>query len=233
MSMPGFDAVGRPSVGQISNPTATQVPVGWLRPLSEPVRLKPGMTAPRQQVLAYGSYRPVVSFGWFETLSEPPRFKPGLPPREQQFLAMQPAPSPFVATGWYATLALPVRAKPRSPAALSPFIAYQPAPSPFVPTGWYATLSEPVRLKVGLRASLQQAYTAPPRLMPTPSISGVMSALETKDEFLGAGREWNAIDSGSVGVLEVRYPSGAAGVIGSAYSSTVAVAYARISIRIS
>jgi len=200
MSMPGLDAVGRPVVGQISNSAATQVPIGWLTALSEPVRKRPRLLEGRQQFLAFNP-RPFVSFGWMEPLTEPVRKKRGTPPQVQPFFAMQPAPSPFVATGWYALLSTPARVKPRSPAALSPFQSWQPAPSPFVATGWYAALSAPVRIKPGLRAHLQQFLAAPSRLLPTPTLFGALDALETKDTFLAGAMIWNRATDAEIGVI--------------------------------
>lgn len=197
----GGDALGRPVVGQISNPAADQVPIGWLRSLSDPVRTKRGLTAPRHPAFAYGSYQPVVSFGWMEALSEPVRVKIGLSAREQQFLALQPTPSPFVASGWFEWLSDPVRKKPRSPAALSPFDFFQPAPSPFVASGWYANLSDPVRIKPGLKAALQQAYVGPSRVLPTPALTGILDALETKDVFLAGAMIFNRPSNTEIGVI--------------------------------
>ena len=200
MSMPGLDAVGRPVVGQISNSAATQVPIGWLTALSEPVRKRPRLPEGRQQFLAFNP-QPFVSFGWMEPLTEPTRKKRGTPPQVQPFFAMQPAPSPFVATGWYAPLSTPVRVKPRSPAALSPFAFWQPAPSPFVATGWFAPMSEPLHAKAGLHAARQQFLAAPSRLLPTPTSFGVLDATETPDTMLAGAMLFNRPTDAEIGVI--------------------------------
>lgn len=198
MSLVGFDAVGRPSVGQISNAATAQTPIGWLMALSEPVRQRQALRSANHQFFAF-SPNPIVSFSWFEGLSEPVRKKPMSPAALSPFLAFQP--SPVVPFAWYESLSEPQRKKPRSAAALSPFLAWQPAPSPFVATGWFEALSEPVRQKKGLNSARQQFLAWPPRLLPTPTVTGVMAANETPDDFLGAGQTSNRVDSGEIGVI--------------------------------
>lgn len=211
----GGDSIGRPVIGQIGFGTAAQVAFGWLSPLSEPQRQKPGLRSGAQQFLAFNP-QPFVSFSWFAGLSEPQRQKRGLKPGQQQFIAFYPAPSPFVATGWFMALSEPQWKKPRSPAALYPSFFFEPAPSPFVATGWFEALSEPQRQKKGLHASRQQFLAAPSRLLPNPNLIAIMAALETKDTFLGGARFWDRIVSGEVGVIEVKSTGAEIGIVGPA-----------------
>lgn len=91
------------------------LPGSWFVPLSEPVRVKPGLHASLQQTIAFNPV-PVVSFGWFESLSEPVRLKPRLREGAQQALALHP--NPVVSFGWMENLSEPVRLKPGLRASL-------------------------------------------------------------------------------------------------------------------
>jgi hypothetical protein len=172
MSMPGLDAVGRPVVGQISNPGATAiVPV-----ISDVYQETPQLRGTRDAryrvaLAASGQFRDVffdIPFqpSWFEALSEPVRKKPRSPAALSPFGFFQPAPSPFVATGWYANLSIPVRVRPRLREGLQQFLAYQDNPTTVTPFAWYANLSDPVRIKPGLRTSLQQFFTGDTSVIP-------------------------------------------------------------------
>jgi len=162
----------------------------WFSALSEPVRVKRGTHAARQQFLAAPPFPPIVSFGWMEQLSEPVRTKPGLRPGAQQF------------------------------------IAFVPNPVDVTPFSWFSALSEPVRVKPGLRAAAQQFLAAPTRLLPTPTVFGTLSALETKDVFLAGASVFNPPASAEIGIAQ---PSDMLAAIGVAVPT---VASARISIRI-
>jgi len=170
--MPGFDAVGRPVVGQISGQAAALVPV-----ISDAYQETPQLRGTRDAryrvaLAASGQFRDVffaIPFqpSWFEALSEPVRKKPRSPASLAPFGFFQPAPSPFVATGWYANLSTPVRIKPRLREGLQQFLAYVPNQTTVTPFAWYANLSNPVRIKPGLRASLQRFFTADTTVIPT------------------------------------------------------------------
>lgn len=198
--MLGLGQLGRFPLGGGPFGPATVTTIGWFAPLSEPVRTKNGIRPANQQFLAFDPL-PRVSFSWFEPLSEPTRRMPRSHAALAPAFFYHPAPSPFVPTGWFVPLSEPVRKFPRSPAALAPSFFYQPAPSPFAPTGWFVPLAEPVRQKQGLRASQQQAYAGPSRLLPTPTLFGVMSALETKDTFLAGAMSFNRPTDAEIAVI--------------------------------
>lgn len=195
-------ALGQFPLGGGPTGTVTVATISWYQPASEPVRQKRGLRPSQQQFLAFqAAPSPFVATGWYEPLPEPKRHKRGLRPDANQFLAFQPMPSPFVATGWYEQLSEPQRKKQRSDAALYPNFAYHPAPSPFVATGWYEPLSEPKRFKEGLKSGQQQYLAWPPQLRPTPTVTGVLNALETKDAFLAGAMIWNRATNTEIGVV--------------------------------
>lgn len=162
---------------------------------------------------------------WFMPLSEPVRFRPGMSAWLQQSLAFNP--QPFVSFSWFEALSEPpVKHLQGLTPAQQQFTAFHPAPSPFVATGWYVPLSEPPRFKLGLAPPRQQFLAAPSRLLPTPTVFGVLAATETKDTFLGSAREWNRVTSGEIGVIEAKFTGAQIGVVGPV------IATARVSIRI-
>jgi hypothetical protein len=57
------------------------------------------------------------------------------------------------------------------------------------------------------------------------SISGVMSALETKDTFFGGGSVWNRVNSAEIGIIDTSSPDVEIGV------AIPTVARVRVSIR--
>jgi hypothetical protein len=220
--MLGFGAIGQFAIGQVGAAAGAETitPDKWFAALSEPVRFRPGLAAGRQQFSALADPYPFVSFSWFTELSKPASLtRPGLPPSQQQFTALYPMPSPFVATGWFAPLSEPVRSKPALPPALLPFFSADTAVIPVSKLSpWFAPLSEPVRSRPGLAAARQQFLAAPTQLRPNPTITGVMSALETKDVFLGGARFWDRVISGEIGVIEQNFTGAEIGVVETAVS---------------
>ena len=161
-------AIGEFAIGEFSQGTQQAIfPGSWFVPLSEPVRLKPGLAAAAQQFLAQADPLPFVSFSWFAELSKPPvLMRPGLLAAEQQTLAYQPNPLTVTPFAWYANLSEPVRLKRGLLASEQSYFAYSPNPTTITPFAWYANLSEPVRLKPGLAAPLQQFFTTDTSVIP-------------------------------------------------------------------
>lgn len=202
--MLGLGALGQFPLGGGPYGFVAPTDVKWFAQFSEPVRFK---RAPRaavainNQTLAFNP-QPIVSFGWFGSLSQPTfRQKPGLPGYEQQFIALNP--NPFVSFGWFAELSKPQKLdRPGLRVSLQQFTSLDTAVIPVSRLmQWYANLSDPVRQKVGLKAPLQQAYAGPARLLPNPQITGVMSAVETKDTFLAGAMVWNRAANAEIGVV--------------------------------
>lgn len=202
--MPGFGAIGEFAIGELSGAAAAVEVITvdkWFHELSIPsVRTKAGLAAALQMAFVAPAI-PTVSFGWFESLSEPSvKTKPGLRPSQQ--MSFTTSPQPLVSFSWFGALSEPlVKAK----AGLRPSqqMAATGSLQPFVSFAYFRPLSEPVRFKPGLRASLQMAFTAPPRLLPTPTITGTLNAIETGDTMLWAGRIFSAPVSATIGVIEL------------------------------
>lgn len=123
--MLGFDAVGRLALGQL--PQATPPLFSWFAPLSEPVRVRPGLAPAQQQFSAFNP-QPFVPFSWFEPLAEPVRKLPALNAAQVPFTTFNP--QPFVPHDWYVPLSEPVRKRQGLDAARQQFLA---APSRLLP----------------------------------------------------------------------------------------------------
>jgi len=202
--MLGLGALGQFPLGGGPTGLVSPTDINWFAPLSIPVRFK---RAPRaavavnNQTIAFNPV-PVVSFGWFGAMSEPTRRRKfGLPGYEQQFIALNPRP--FVSFGWFEELSKPpTLAKRGLRPSLQQFFTTDTAVTPITKLiAWFDWLSDPVRTKPGLKASLQQFLAAPPRLLPTPAISGILDALETKDTFLAGAMIWNRATDAEIGVI--------------------------------
>lgn len=179
--MLGFGTIGQFAIGQVGAGAAEFIgPDKWLVQFTNPVRFKLGLNAAQQQALTFYP-TPIVSFGWFGALAEPVRQPARSPAALSHFQSFHPAPSPFVATGWFNHLSEPVRQKIGLRANLHPFGAqdtnFTPNPAKFL-QGWFGWLSEPKRFLKGLTPPYQVAHTAPPRLLPTPSVTVTISAKE-------------------------------------------------------
>ena len=159
---------------------------------------------------------PVPEFAVFEDKWHSPWSEPSVKkksgPRacDQPFLAFHP--NPIISIGWFEAFSEPVRQKPRLHPALQPFLAYRDNPTTVTPFSWFAPLSDPVRFKRGLRASLQQFLASPSRLLPTPTLFGTLSALETKDSFLAGVSAWNRATSAEIGIVDTGFPAAEIGI---------------------
>lgn len=136
----------------------------WHQPWSEPVRIKPGLTAALQpynspQNIFPIPTQPTVAWGWYFNLSEPVRTKPRLIESEQAFFTS--ITNPLVSFSWYANLTEPIRIKPDIHASRQLAFTYDLKPR--VSFSWYENLSEPVRVKPRLLEGLQQFITTQPR----------------------------------------------------------------------
>ncbi len=205
---PGLKAGSQQALAYVSNPL-TVTPFAWFMPLSEPPRFR--RFAPSRQQIGINDPLPFVSFSWFQPLSDPPvRVKSALRAGLQQVLAFDPVP--FVSFGWFAQLSEPPRKKRSLAVQQVPFTT----DSQVIPTTmlmpWFAPLSEPPRFKPGLRAGLQQVLAWPPRVLPTPTVTGVMSANETPDDFLGGLQAFNRVISGEIGVIVNNFTGAQIGV---------------------
>jgi hypothetical protein len=119
-------SISFPWTGMVFVPAAPPaVPsFGWFMPLSEPVRVKPGLGPHLQQFLAYSpDPLTIIPFSWFAALSEPVRTKPTAMPMAQQYTAYVPEPTVVTPFSWFAALTEPVRVKPGLGAHLQQFFA--------------------------------------------------------------------------------------------------------------
>ncbi len=177
---------------------------GWYIPLSEPLlKSQQGLRPGQQQFLAAPPPNPTVPFGWYNWLSAPTRFPPRLPTPLQQFLA--PSPQPLVPFSWVAALSEPrIKAKLGLRAATQQTLVFHP--TPVIDIAWWQPLALPtIRTLPGLCASRQQFLAAPPRLLPTPTITGTLSAIEFKDTLTFGGMVFAAPSQALVGVIEVTF----------------------------
>lgn len=182
----------------------------WHQPWSEPVRFKiSGQLA--IALMASGLFSFPQNAGetitvdkWFAHWREPVRFKgvfPGVPTSAQ--LAGFPSPQPFVSFGWFDKLNEPiVKQKIGLRAGSQPF--QTGSPQPFVSFSWFRPQTELAPFpKKGLAARLQQVLAAPPRLLPTPTITGRLNAIETGDSALFAGISFARPTTATIGVIEL------------------------------
>lgn len=141
---------------------------------------------------------------WFSSWREPVRFKGtfrGMPTAEQP--AAFPSPQPFVSFGWFDKLNDPiVKTKARLTTAAQ--VAVFPSPLPFVSFSWFRAQTElPPKPKIGLSARFQQFLAQPPRVLPTPTITGTLNAIETGDSMLFAGTSFGRPVNAMIGVIEL------------------------------
>lgn len=159
-------------------------------------------------------------FSWYADLSQPQMRRAPLRPGAHQFLAF--APNPVVSFGWMEPLSEPQRHRQGLRADAQQAFAFQPSPSPFVATGWYGWLSEPVRFPAGLKASLQQTTAWPPKLLPTPTITAVLDATETKDTMAAGVTLWNQPTTAEIGVVDTSAFGTEIGIQATGPSGTIA-----------
>lgn len=121
--------------------------------------------------------------------------------------------APVPVASWYVPFSEPPRFKIGLLASQQQFYAGDTAVIPLTRMmPWYAPLSEPPRFKPGLPAALQQFFTAPSQLRPTPTITGILNALETKDTMLAGASVFNRVASGEIGVVESKTTSNEIGI---------------------
>lgn len=213
---PRFRQGLRPSQQQFlaqSNPLPI-VSFSWFNELSKPASLtRPGLRPAQQQFLAYvPNPTTVTPFAWFMPLSEPVRSRSGLKSQQQAFFSFNPVP--LVSFSWFAGLSKPSTvARPGLLPSQQQFTAFHPTPSPFVASGWFQPLSDPiVRTRSGLKPSQQQFLAWLPRLLPNPNITGILSALETKDVFLAGAAFFNPPASAEIGIVDTGFPPAEIGI---------------------
>jgi hypothetical protein len=206
----GGDAVGRPSVGQITARATVNVPV-----LSDVTQEQPQLRgsldrARRVALIASGETRTIIpvipSYGWFAPLSIPTT-RPKLPARHQQVAAFWPFPA--IDVSWFNQLSIPQKLQKKGMDPKLQMTLALVVPLPGAATllqGWYNWYSEPVRFKKGIRANYQQSWIGPTRLLPTPNVTVTMSAVEVNsDEALMAIRvfPYNPPASATVSIVEI------------------------------
>lgn len=198
----------------ITDPVSTQpesvTEDRWHRPWSEPVRFKiSGQLA--IALMASGLFSFPQSAGenitvdkWFASWREPVRFKGvfrGMPTGEQA--AGFPSPQPFVSFGWFDKLNEPI-VKQKAGLRTGSQSFHTGSPLPFVSFSWFRPQTElPPKPKIGLAARFQQFLAAPPRLLPTPTITGTLNAIETGDSALFAGLSFARPTTATIGVIEL------------------------------
>lgn len=178
----------------------------WHYAWSEPVRLKPGMRAAQQAFLfapTFTSGESITLDKWYAALAEPVRVKPGLRAAAQSSFTTDLKPQ--VSFSWFQKLDEPsVKARSGLRASAQTFLAL--APQPVVSFAWNQAQTDLApRAKLGLLAAYQPFFTAPVRLLPTPSIIGVLAATETNDTLLFGGIRFNAPVSALAGVIELAF----------------------------
>lgn len=182
----------------------------WHQPWSEPVRFKiSGRLA--IALAASGLFFTPQQAGelifvdkWFNPFSDPVRFKGvfrGMPTGGQ--VAAIPSPQPFVSFGWFDKLGEPI-VKTKARLTTGAQVAAFPSPFPFVSFSWFRPQTElPPKPKIGLASRFQQFLAAPSRLLPTPTITGRLNAIESGDTMLFAGRTFSRPVTATIGVIEL------------------------------
>ena len=185
VSFSWYGALSEPSVKAKRPPTPTDIVYPlvvaetvtvdkWFGWLSDPVRLKPGLTARLQSFFAADT-EPTVSFGWAYGLSDPVRIKLGLGAHLQQALTIDPwlltQPEAVLESKWHQGWPDFATRKTQPHPSQQQTLAFWPFPI----TGevvtldkWYQEFSQPVRVKLGLLASAQQFLAIDPFILTQP-----------------------------------------------------------------
>ena len=133
---------------------------------------------------------PVPSMAsWYGWLGSPVRVKVGLYAQYHPALAFDPYPIQNVAppSAWFNWYSEPVRQLRGLQTAYQRDLFFDPYPRPNpVPELIPAWISGPVMFRQ-FHVSLQQAYTAPTRHLPTPDVTVTLSATETNADTFEAG----------------------------------------------
>lgn len=172
----------------------------WYDWLSEPVRQKKGLGSHLQMTWAFDT-TPVPTgryYGWFAPLSEPVRQKPGLKVQLQRSFTQDADPVPLQrGMAWFSPLRDPVKLKPGLRADLQDFYTVDEdiVPGAAKLVAWFQWFREPVRKLEGLKTHLQQFLAYHPRILPNPTVTMVMDAIETNNDVALFGV--NVYSSGS------------------------------------
>jgi len=187
----------------------------WHQPWSEPVRVKPGLSAVAQQafVKSFVFVTEIVTLDkWYFAWPTPPKPKISVQPASQQFIAFvkaAPFPETILESEWHQAWSEPVRLKPSLGAAYQVAQAYWNPSTPVsvvTSIGWFSPLAELPRPKQGLLAQYQWSFTAPVRLLPTPNITGSLAVTETPDRAAFGGHTFSPPFAALVGVIEDAVP---------------------------
>lgn len=186
----------------------------WYTQWQDPVRTRPALLAAQQLAYVRSTFTPPTELitldKWYVALSEPPKVKVSLSAAGQQYAAFvkaAPFPETTFESKWHYAWAEPVRQK------LGLWAAHQAAqvywstltPPNVLTMGWFTPLAPPPNPKQGLAARYQLAFAAPSRLLPTPNITGVLAATETKDVGLFGGILFNRPSTATVGVIQLSF----------------------------
>lgn len=137
----------------------------WLRPLSEPVRVRPALLTGDQQAFAFVKAAPFPETTdpgkWYSPLSEPSvKARAGLRAGQQQSFIFSPAEEVTVAK-WLQPFTEPVRFRQGLPTREQQTFAFVKA-APFAESvtvdRWLQPISEPRRFKPALATGEQQAF---------------------------------------------------------------------------
>lgn len=184
-------------------------------------RAKQGLGVYNQLNLAWSTFTPagetITLDKWYAAWREPVRQKVSLHADLQQALAFvkaAPFPEAVFESKWHQPWSEPVRRLPplrtASETAMVPFTL----PYAIVSFGWYTPQTElPPRQKPGLGSQYQQAFTTDSNpVLHVADITGILSALETKDIFLGGGFLFAAPFRVLTGVIEKKFTGGLSGI---------------------
>jgi hypothetical protein len=182
----------------------------WHQPWSEPVRFKINkqlaiaLAASGLFFVPQQAGEVIFVDKWINHWREPVRFKGvfrGMPTGEQP--AAFPSPQPFVPFGWFDKLSEPiVKQKVGLRAGSQRF--QTGSPLPFVSFSWFRPQTElPPKPKIGLATRFQQFLAQPPRLLPTPTITGRLNAIESGDTALFVGVSFGRPVNAMIGVIEL------------------------------
>ncbi len=169
----------------------------WHQPWSEPVRFKINgrlaiaLAASGLFFVPQQTGEAIFVDKWINHWREPLRFKGifrGMPVGEQR--APFPSPQPFVPFGWFDKLGEPI-VKQKAGLRTGSQRFQTGSPFPFVSFSWFRPQTElPPKPKIGLATRYQQFLAQPPRLLPTPTITGTIGAVEIGDSALFGAMEF-------------------------------------------
>jgi hypothetical protein len=142
-------------IGPVVPPPTPIFPDSWLRPLSEPVRVKPDIGAPGK--VRYPFIAVVPHIGWYEPLNEPVRPKTLAAANQTFQFFVAPSGEVTTADKWYKQFNDPVRRV--ATATRSEQLSIDT--DPVVSFGWFGNLSDPSRPKSSVAGQSYQFFVAP------------------------------------------------------------------------